>query len=169
MSKSLLFHHSLLREHVYHARRPPPPPLAASSSVSARARRSSPYSSEQQQRIHPAVEPGACSREERTQREREIEKEREREREIRQKMDVAGSFGAGRSGSTIDPYTFAKQPQTILRVLSWVSARSFFFSLRRARVCMVCVCVCGGGGGLCVVVAARDPWRVLTANPEPQR
>uniref|UniRef100_A0A8C2XEI6 Synaptogyrin 3a n=1 Tax=Cyclopterus lumpus TaxID=8103 RepID=A0A8C2XEI6_CYCLU len=36
-------------------------------------------------------------------------------------MESPGSFGAGRSGSTIDPITFAKQPQTILRVLSWVS------------------------------------------------
>uniref|UniRef100_A0A3Q3VIR9 Synaptogyrin n=1 Tax=Mola mola TaxID=94237 RepID=A0A3Q3VIR9_MOLML len=34
-------------------------------------------------------------------------------------MDGVGSFGAGRTGSTIDPIAFAKQPQTILRVLSW--------------------------------------------------
>ncbi|XP_056262149.1 synaptogyrin-3a [Pseudoliparis swirei] len=44
-------------------------------------------------------------------------------------MDVAGSFGAGRSGSTIDPYTFAKQPQTILRVLSWIFSLVVFASI----------------------------------------
>uniref|UniRef100_A0A8C2XJB9 Synaptogyrin 3a n=1 Tax=Cyclopterus lumpus TaxID=8103 RepID=A0A8C2XJB9_CYCLU len=44
-------------------------------------------------------------------------------------MDGAGSFGAGRSGSTIDPITFAKQPQTILRVLSWIFSLVVFASI----------------------------------------
>lgn len=43
-------------------------------------------------------------------------------------MEGGGSFGAGRTGSTIDPIAFAKQPQTILRVLSWVRAFFFLFS-----------------------------------------
>lgn len=37
-----------------------------------------------------------------------------------EKMDGVGSFGAGRAGAAFDPLAFAKQPQTILRVLSWV-------------------------------------------------
>ena len=132
-------------------------------------RRTRPYSGEQQ-RIHPAVEPGAWSREERTESEREL-----------QKMDGVGSFGAGRAGSTIDPLAFAKQPQTILRVLSWVRAGFFRYCCFGCMcvcmcVCMnvcvcVCVCVCvwwWWGGFLSVVVAARDPWRVLTANIEPR-
>ncbi|XP_005945493.1 synaptogyrin-3a [Haplochromis burtoni] len=44
-------------------------------------------------------------------------------------MDGVGSFGAGRSGSTIDPITFAKQPQTILRVLSWIFSLVVFASI----------------------------------------
>lgn len=65
----------------------------------------------------------------------------------RQKMDGVGSFGAGRSGSTIDPITFAKQPQTILRVLSWVRA-----SFHGAAVC---VCAGGWGGPLCCRCCAK--------------
>lgn len=57
----------------------------------------------------------------------------------REKMDGVGSFGAGRAGSTIDPIAFAKQPQTILRVLSWV------------RLGLMVP------GDFSVVVAARDP------------
>lgn len=30
------------------------------------------------------------------------------------------SFGAGRAGGAIDPVDFLKQPQTILRVTTWV-------------------------------------------------
>lgn len=59
-------------------------------------------------------------------------------------MDGAGSFGAGRTGSVMDPIAFAKQPQTILRVLCWV--RDAVFS------CYECLCV----RLLSVVVAARD-------------
>ncbi|XP_039972976.1 LOW QUALITY PROTEIN: synaptogyrin-3a [Xiphias gladius] len=47
----------------------------------------------------------------------------------RQNMDGVGSFGAGRAGSTIDPITFAKQPQTILRVLSWIFSLVVFASI----------------------------------------
>lgn len=31
------------------------------------------------------------------------------------------SFGAGRAGATLDPVSFALRPQTLLRVMSWVS------------------------------------------------
>ncbi|XP_005866644.1 PREDICTED: synaptogyrin-3 [Myotis brandtii] len=31
------------------------------------------------------------------------------------------SFGAGLSGAAVDPVSFAKRPQTLLRVVSWVS------------------------------------------------
>ncbi|XP_061761128.1 synaptogyrin-3a [Nerophis ophidion] len=44
-------------------------------------------------------------------------------------MDGVGSFGAGRSGSTVDPITFAKQPQTLLRILSWIFSLVVFASI----------------------------------------
>ncbi|CAL8273102.1 unnamed protein product [Lota lota] len=44
-------------------------------------------------------------------------------------MDGVGSFGAGRTGSTLDPIAFAKQPQTILRVLSWIFSLVVFASI----------------------------------------
>lgn len=34
-----------------------------------------------------------------------------------------GSFGAGRAGAALDPVSFARRPQTLLRVASWVSGR----------------------------------------------
>lgn len=71
---------------------------------------------------HPAVEPGERNTEERTHREKGERERREERRKEREKMDGVGSFGAGRTGSTIDPITFVKQPQTILRLLSWVRA-----------------------------------------------
>lgn len=70
-------------------------------------------------------------------------------------MDGVGSFGAGRAGSTIDPIAFAKQPQTILRALSWVSTSGVFFFLSPVllsacgvyvSVCLVVVVVEVGGG-----------------------
>ena len=135
-------------------------PCARRARAPLGTRRTRPYSGEQQ-RIRPAVEPGAWSREERTESEREP-----------QKMDGVGSFGAGRAGSTVDPLAFAKQPQTILRVLSWVRAGFFRYCCFGCMcVCVnvrVCVCVCVVGGFLSVVVAARDPWRVPTANIEPR-
>lgn len=85
------------------SREPVYSPHAPCARASLGARETRPYGREQQ-RIHTAVEPGAWN----AFRERE-------------KMDGAGSFGAGRTGSTVDPIAFAKQPQTILRVLSWVS------------------------------------------------
>lgn len=78
-------------------------------------------------------------------------------------MDGVGSFGAGRAGSTIDPIAFAKQPQTILRALSWVSTSGVFFFLSPVLLsACVCQCVFGGGGGggwwgvLSVVTAAES-------------
>ncbi|XP_077414750.1 synaptogyrin-3a [Vanacampus margaritifer] len=44
-------------------------------------------------------------------------------------MDGVGSFGAGRAGSSIDPISFAKQPQTILRALSWIFSLVVFASI----------------------------------------
>ncbi|MED6260008.1 hypothetical protein ATANTOWER_028337 [Ataeniobius toweri] len=44
-------------------------------------------------------------------------------------MDGVGSFGAGRTGTAVDPITFAKQPQTILRVLSWIFSLVVFASI----------------------------------------
>ncbi|XP_062341895.1 synaptogyrin-3a [Osmerus eperlanus] len=44
-------------------------------------------------------------------------------------MDGVGSFGAGRAGAVFDPIAFAKQPQTILRVLSWVFSLVVFASI----------------------------------------
>lgn len=122
------------------------------------ARRTRPYSGERP-RVHTAVEPGAWSCEERTEREREP-----------QKMDGVGSFGAGRAGSTIDPIAFAKQPQTILRALSWVSTSGvFFFSLSPQCCCLrvMCVSVCVWwwwwrrlvevGGGSCLLSLLPSP------------
>ncbi len=42
-----------------------------------------------------------------------------------ERMDGAGSFGAGRAGSAFDLIAFIKQPQTILRVLAWVRTAVF--------------------------------------------
>lgn len=53
---------------------------------------------------------------------------RETHGEERQKMEGGGSFGAGRTGSSVDPIAFAKQPQTILRVLTWVRASLTVYS-----------------------------------------
>uniref|UniRef100_A0A672YKW5 MARVEL domain-containing protein n=1 Tax=Sphaeramia orbicularis TaxID=375764 RepID=A0A672YKW5_9TELE len=46
-----------------------------------------------------------------------------------QKMDGVGSFGAGRTGSSVDPIVFVKQPQTILRILSWIFSLVVFASI----------------------------------------
>lgn len=71
-------------------------------------------------------------------------------------MDGVGSFGAGRTGSTVDPITFAKQPQTILRVLSWVRA-GFHGAAGFVYVCVnVCAGGAEGGGVLSVVVETCD-------------
>lgn len=86
---------------------------------------------------------------------------RERGAHSELKMDGVGSFGAGRTGSTVDPIAFAKQPQTILRVLSWVSV------FPPLRCCLHLMRVCerrGAAGGVFSVVAAWVPWRPLTAN-----
>uniref|UniRef100_A0A8D0H5Z5 Synaptogyrin n=1 Tax=Sphenodon punctatus TaxID=8508 RepID=A0A8D0H5Z5_SPHPU len=39
------------------------------------------------------------------------------------------SFGAGRAGGAVDPLDFLKQPQTILRIISWVFAIVVFGSI----------------------------------------
>ncbi|XP_054890938.1 synaptogyrin-3a isoform X1 [Poeciliopsis prolifica] len=44
-------------------------------------------------------------------------------------MDGVGSFGAGRTGTAVDPIAFAKQPQTILRALSWIFSLVVFASI----------------------------------------
>ncbi|XP_075879940.1 synaptogyrin-3a [Nelusetta ayraudi] len=44
-------------------------------------------------------------------------------------MEGGGSFGAGRTGSSVDPIAFAKQPQTILRVLTWIFSLVVFASI----------------------------------------
>ncbi|KAJ8363984.1 hypothetical protein SKAU_G00128150 [Synaphobranchus kaupii] len=44
-------------------------------------------------------------------------------------MEGAGSFGAGRAGGAFDPVAFVKQPQTILRILSWIFAIVVFGSI----------------------------------------
>ncbi|KAF3700419.1 Synaptogyrin-3 [Channa argus] len=44
-------------------------------------------------------------------------------------MDGVGSFGAGRAGTKLDPISFAKQPQTILRALSWIFSLVVFASI----------------------------------------
>ncbi|XP_065268501.1 LOW QUALITY PROTEIN: synaptogyrin-3 [Emys orbicularis] len=44
------------------------------------------------------------------------------------KMEGA-SFGAGRAGGTVDPVDFLKQPQTILRIVSWVFSIVVFGSI----------------------------------------
>ncbi|XP_075035435.1 synaptogyrin-3 [Mixophyes fleayi] len=41
----------------------------------------------------------------------------------------AASFGAGRAGGGFDPVEFLKQPQTILRILSWVFSIVVFASI----------------------------------------
>ncbi|XP_068100445.1 synaptogyrin-3 [Hyperolius riggenbachi] len=44
-------------------------------------------------------------------------------------MDGAASYGAGRAGGGFDPIEFLKQPQTILRILSWVFSIVVFGSI----------------------------------------
>lgn len=36
-------------------------------------------------------------------------------------MDGFQAYGAGKAGGAFDPLTFIKQPQTIIRILCWVS------------------------------------------------
>lgn len=45
------------------------------------------------------------------------------------KMDGVGSFGAGRAGAAFDPIAFIQQPQTILRILSWIFSIVVFGSI----------------------------------------
>ncbi|XP_032896940.1 synaptogyrin-3 isoform X2 [Amblyraja radiata] len=40
-----------------------------------------------------------------------------------------GAYGAGKAGSGVDPIAFLKQPQTILRILSWVFSIVVFASI----------------------------------------
>ncbi|XP_023670804.1 synaptogyrin-3 [Paramormyrops kingsleyae] len=44
-------------------------------------------------------------------------------------MEGARSFGAGRAGAAFDPVSFVKQPQTILRILSWIFSIVVFGSI----------------------------------------
>ncbi|XP_028670269.1 synaptogyrin-3a [Erpetoichthys calabaricus] len=44
-------------------------------------------------------------------------------------MEAGGSFGAGRAGGAFDPVAFVKQPQTILRILSWIFSIVVFGSI----------------------------------------
>lgn len=39
-------------------------------------------------------------------------------------MEGMQAYGAGKAGGAFDPVTFFQQPQTILRVVSWVSDRA---------------------------------------------
>lgn len=39
-------------------------------------------------------------------------------------MEGMQAYGAGKAGGAFDPVTFFQQPQTILRIVSWVSGRS---------------------------------------------
>ncbi|XP_033886720.1 synaptogyrin-3 [Acipenser ruthenus] len=45
------------------------------------------------------------------------------------KMEGTGSFGAGRAGGAFDPVAFIKQPQTVLRILSWIFSIVVFGSI----------------------------------------
>lgn len=38
-------------------------------------------------------------------------------------MEGMQAYGAGKAGGAFDPVTFFQQPQTILRIVSWVSDR----------------------------------------------
>ncbi|GCC33078.1 synaptogyrin-3a isoform X1 [Chiloscyllium punctatum] len=40
-----------------------------------------------------------------------------------------GAYGAGKAGSALDPISFLKQPQTIIRILSWVFSIVVFASI----------------------------------------
>lgn len=42
-------------------------------------------------------------------------------------MEGMQAYGAGKAGGAFDPVTFVQQPQTILRIVSWVSKKKFFF------------------------------------------
>ncbi|KAK1805178.1 hypothetical protein P4O66_019533 [Electrophorus voltai] len=44
-------------------------------------------------------------------------------------MDGVGSFGAGRAGAAFDPISFVQQPQTVLRILSWIFSMVVFGSI----------------------------------------
>ncbi|XP_066545713.1 synaptogyrin-3a isoform X2 [Amia ocellicauda] len=44
-------------------------------------------------------------------------------------MEGVGSFGAGRAGGAFDPIAFFKQPQTVLRILSWIFSIVVFGSI----------------------------------------
>lgn len=38
-------------------------------------------------------------------------------------MEGMQAYGAGKAGGAFDPVTFIQQPQTIIRIVSWVSER----------------------------------------------
>lgn len=67
-----------------------------------------------------------------------------------EERDGASAYGASLAGRGFDFQKFVRQPQTIVRLLSWVSAKrvhggsSSFFNLRMdhgVRVSNLCVCV----------------------------
>lgn len=96
---------------------------------------------------------------------------RERGAHTEKKMDGVGSFGAGRTGSTVDPIAFAKQPQTILRVLSWVSGFCLFVCLfipAPLITCDACMWERWGGGVPHCCRCCVSPWRAFTANMDPR-
>lgn len=47
----------------------------------------------------------------------------------RSTMEGMQAYGAGKAGGAFDPITFFQQPQTILRIVSWVSEKNKFFIL----------------------------------------
>ncbi|KAG9262293.1 synaptogyrin-3-like [Astyanax mexicanus] len=44
-------------------------------------------------------------------------------------MNGTGSYGAGRAGAGLDPLSFAKRPQTVLRLLAWIFSMVVFGSI----------------------------------------
>lgn len=50
-------------------------------------------------------------------------------------MEGMQAYGAGKAGGAFDPVTFFQQPQTILRIVSWVSDRSSRREKKYKQVC----------------------------------
>lgn len=48
-------------------------------------------------------------------------------------MEGMQAYGAGKAGGAFDPVTFFQQPQTILRIVSWVSGRCLVTTGRKKK------------------------------------
>lgn len=52
-------------------------------------------------------------------------------------MEGMQAYGAGKAGGAFDPVTFFQQPQTILRIVSWVSGRCLVTTGRKKKIIII--------------------------------